>query len=174
MFSSQRRWIAAASIFVALMIAGCSSSSTSNPYPYGSGGSGGTSPTSTPSGATVVLSATATVGGKSETIFTDGRGSTLYYFDADAATQAACASGCTDTWPPLLAPSGKVQGPSGAPGAFTATNDGNGLQVEYQGHPLYLYSGDTAPGQTNGDGVAGQWHVATPNTPINTGGGGGY
>jgi secreted repeat protein with Y-X4-D motif len=37
----------------------------------------------------------------------------------------------------------------------------NGQQVEYNGHPLYNYSGDTAPGQTNGEGIGGMWFVAT-------------
>ncbi len=175
MFSSRRPWIVAASILAALTFAGCSASSSGNPYGAGgSGGAGGTAPTSTPSGPSVVLTATAAVDGKPATIFTDGQGKALYYFDGDSSAQAACGSGCTSTWPPLLAPSGNVQAPSGVPGTFTATNDGNGDQVEYQGHPLYTYSGDTAPGQANGDGIEGRWHVATPNTPVNTNGGGGY
>jgi predicted lipoprotein with Yx(FWY)xxD motif len=54
--------------------------------------------------------------------------------------------------------------------------DTNGNQVEYNGHPLYTFSGDTAPGQANGEGVAGMWYVVTPNLPVQGGGstGGGY
>jgi predicted lipoprotein with Yx(FWY)xxD motif len=37
----------------------------------------------------------------------------------------------------------------------------NGSQLEYNGHPLYTYSGDTGPGQTNGEGIGGVWHVVT-------------
>jgi hypothetical protein len=46
---------------------------------------------------------------------------------------------------------------------------GNGMQVLYNGHPLYRYSGDTAPGDTHGDGIEGKWHVATPNVAVNGG-----
>jgi predicted lipoprotein with Yx(FWY)xxD motif len=54
--------------------------------------------------------------------------------------------------------------------------DANGSQVEYNGHPLYTFSGDTAPGQTNGEGLFGMWFVATPNLPVQGGGStsGGY
>jgi hypothetical protein len=64
-----------------------------------------------------------------------------------------------------------------------ATN-ANGSQVEYQGHPLYTYVSDTAPGQTNGENVEGIWFVATTDltaagggnspTPTATSGGYGY
>ncbi len=40
--------------------------------------------------------------------------------------------------------------------------DANGNQGEYNGHPLYTFASDTAPGQTNGEGVGGIWFVATP------------
>jgi predicted lipoprotein with Yx(FWY)xxD motif len=167
MFSIRRVWMGAVGILAVLAVAGCAGVN-----PYGSGGSGGTTAPTSGSGPTVVATATATVGGKSETIFTDAQGRTLYYFDSDTSARAACAAGCTNIWPPLLASSNNVQAPSGLPGTFVVVNDGNGLQVEYNGHPLYTYSGDTAPGQTTGDGYSGKWHVATPDTPNNTNGGG--
>jgi len=56
--------------------------------------------------------------------------------------------------------------------------DANGNQVEYNGHLLYAYSGDTAPGQTNGEGLLGKWFVATPGLAVqgggSTSGGNGY
>jgi predicted lipoprotein with Yx(FWY)xxD motif len=169
MFSVKRAWMVAVGALAVLAVVGCASA---NPY----GGSGGTStPTSTStstSGPTAVAAATATVGGKSETILTDAQGRTLYFFDLDTSAQSACTGACTSTWPPLLAPSTHAQGPSGLPGTFQVANVGNGPQVEYNGHPLYIYSGDTAPGQTTGDGIEGKWHVATPNIPNNSNGGG--
>jgi hypothetical protein len=33
------------------------------------------------------------------------------------------------------------------------------LQATYKGHPLYTYAGDSAPGQTKGNGLDGTWHV---------------
>ncbi|TMC88875.1 MAG: hypothetical protein E6J10_02220 [Chloroflexi bacterium] len=49
-------------------------------------------------------------------------------------------------------------------------------QVEYNGHPLYTYSGDTAPGRTNGEGLLGKWFVSTPSLSVQGGGStsGGY
>jgi len=56
--------------------------------------------------------------------------------------------------------------------------DANGNQIEYNGHLLYAYSGDTAPGQTNGEGLLGKWFVAIPGLAVqgggSTSGGNGY
>ncbi len=35
-------------------------------------------------------------------------------------------------------------------------------QVAYNGEPLYYFTGDTAPGDANGEGVGGVWFIATP------------
>jgi predicted lipoprotein with Yx(FWY)xxD motif len=165
MSSSKRAWAAALGLGFMVVLAGCASAN-----PYGGSGSPAATSTSVTSSASV-KTATATVGGASKTILIDGQGKTLYYFDSDSAAQAACTGSCTQTWPPLLSSSGSVQGPSGLPSSLVVVSDGNGKQVEYNGHPLYTYSGDTAPGQTNGDGVLGKWHVATPSIPVNTNGG---
>ena len=45
--------------------------------------------------------------------------------------------------------------------AFT-TRTGGIKQVTYGGHPLYYFKGDTAPGQTNGEGVEGVWYLIGP------------
>src|SRR6266581_1853625 len=59
---------------------------------------------------------------------------------------------------------------------LSVQTDVNGNQVEYNGHPLYTFSGDSAPGQTNGEGITGMWFVATPNLAVQGGGStsGGY
>jgi predicted lipoprotein with Yx(FWY)xxD motif len=114
-----------------------------------------------------VSTATATVGGQSLTILTDAQGHTLYYFADDTSTHSACTSGCSTTWPPLLISSGTPSSSSSLPGTLSASDVGNGQQVLYNGHPLYHYSGDTAPGDTHGDGIEGKWHVATPDLAAN-------
>jgi predicted lipoprotein with Yx(FWY)xxD motif len=45
---------------------------------------------------------------------------------------------------------------------LTVQADANGMQVEYNGHPLYTFSGDSASGQTTGEGFGGIWHVVSP------------
>ena len=65
--------------------------------------------------------------------------------------------------------------------ATTPRSDGN-PQVTYNGHPLYLFAGDTSAGDTNGEGVnafGGGWYALSPagdevTPPANNSGGGGY
>ena len=142
----------------------------------GTGSSSGTTPTAAPTTApttaptattaptgALIMTATATVSGKSETILTNAQGRTLYYFTPDTSTTAACAAGCISAWPPLLfTGSGQPTASGTLPGTLSAVSDGNGNQCEYNGHPLYTFSGDSASGQTNGEGVGGKWFVATP------------
>lgn len=143
-------------LLLALLVAACG----------GSTGSGGTTPTpaaTTPAASSnVVMTAAGTVQGKSVTILTDAKGDTLYYFTPDKASTSACTGGCAQTWPPLLMTgSGTPTASTTLPGTLTAVSAGNGNQVEYNGHLLYTFAGDTAPGQTNGEGKFGKWFVAT-------------
>jgi predicted lipoprotein with Yx(FWY)xxD motif len=175
----KRSLVIAVSIFIAMFIAGCSSPAPATPNGGGSYGSGNTNPpaTTTPttggSGASVVIqTATATVKGQSETVLADTRGMTLYYFAADSATKSACSSSCAQMWPPqLFTGSGGPTSSTTLAGKLSVQTDANGNQVEYNGHPLYTFSGDTAPGQTNGEGLFGAWFVATPNLAVQGGGG---
>src|SRR5260370_1800316 len=87
------------------------------------------------------------------------------------------ARNCLQVWPPLLFTGS--DGPTSSTsltGNLSVQTDRNGNQVEYNGHPLYTFSGDSAPGQTNGDGLYGVWFVATSNLAVQGGGseGGGY
>lgn len=113
-------------------------------------------------GAAIVKTASATVGGKAVTILTNAQGMTLYYFTPDTSTKSACTSGCASSWPPLLfAGTGNPQAAVKLPGELEVYANANGKQITYNDHPLYTFSGDTAPGQTNGQGVGGKWFVAT-------------
>ncbi|HEX6820304.1 MAG TPA: hypothetical protein VF120_18145 [Ktedonobacterales bacterium] len=151
-----------------LVLAGCGAAGGL----YGGSGTtsapGGTS-ASAPSGAGIVATASATVAGHSESILTDASGRALYYFAADSSTSSACTGACTSTWSPLIISSGTPTSNATLPGTLSAQDVGNGLQVLYNGHPLYRYAGDTAAGQTNGEGFEGQWHVATPSLAATSG-----
>ena len=170
-------------LFLALFIAACGGSPTTGGGPYGSGG-GNPPATSTPatggSGSSAVIqTATVTVTGQSETVLTNAQGMTLYYFTPDSATQSACSGACAQTWPPLVfSGSGGPTSSTTLAGKLSVQMDTNGSQVEYNGHLLYTYSGDTAPGQTNGQGLLGKWFVATPSLSVqgggSTSGGNGY
>jgi len=93
-------------------------------------------------------------------------GLTLYTLSSETSTGSVCTGGCLANWPALIvAPGGSVSGPAGATGTFstfTRADDG-ATQVALNSHPLYYFAGDSAAGQTNGEGIkafGGTWHVA--------------
>ena len=170
MISLRRSFPVTLILAVALLVVACGGSTTSsNPAPTST-----TAPTATPTiaptiapttapTAALIKTATATVSGASKTILTNAQGLTLYYRTSDSPPSTVCSGGCASAWPPLLAPSsGTPTSATSLPGKLTVVVDANGNQVEYNGHPLYTFSSDSAAGQTNGEGVGGVWHVATP------------
>jgi predicted lipoprotein with Yx(FWY)xxD motif len=132
----------------------------------GGGGSNASAPPTTPKTAS---GGPATVGvanvGLGKVLVNTG-GRTLYLFSKDSGTTSACSGPCAVNWPPLRA-SGKPTLGSGADGSLVGTtmrSDGK-PQVTYNGHPLYLFSGDAKAGDTNGEGVSafgGLWYAVSP------------
>ncbi|WP_197085084.1 hypothetical protein [Saccharothrix sp. ST-888] len=96
----------------------------------------------------------------------DGAGFTIYRFDKDSAkpSKSTCDGACATTWPPVLVQPGSKIFVDGVPtskiGIVTRT-DGT-RQVTIGGWPVYRFSKDTAPGQTNGEGVGGTWFAVSP------------
>lgn len=125
-------------------------------------------PTPTPAPA-VVKSAQATVDSKSETILTDANGMTLYYYMPDKGTgKVNCIGACLQNWPPLLLSAGatKPTGDKGVTGMLgTVASPNGGMQVTYNGWPMYTWVKDKAPGDTTGQNVGGKWFVFTPDVP---------
>jgi predicted lipoprotein with Yx(FWY)xxD motif len=131
----------------------------------GSGGtaSGGASPVlGGSSGPATVTTATSKLG----TILVDGGGRTLYLFEKDRPNQSACVGACVAVWP--VARSGGSPKAGGAVQASmlgTTRRNDNTMQVTYNRHPLYYYSGDTKAGQLNGqnlDNFGAEWYVVGP------------
>jgi predicted lipoprotein with Yx(FWY)xxD motif len=89
---------------------------------------------------------------------------TLYTFDHDSpcSETTACVGSCPANWPPLTAADDPVAAPGVTGQLDTIERDDGTRHVTYKGNRLYRSSLDTAPGDTNGDGVAGVWHVARP------------
>lgn len=107
--------------------------------------------------ATVIATENADKG----TILTDADGNTLYTFDQDTAGTSACGDSCVGTWPPYTI-DGEPTAGDGVSGTLgTIERDDGSTQVTYDNKPLYQYASDSAPGDTNGDGVAGYWHVVS-------------
>ena len=147
---------AAALPLIALVAAGCGGGSSSS---GGGSAAAATVPPKTASGqsATVGTASRGNLG----TILVDSQGRTLYLFEKDSGTQSACTGACATNWPPLR-DSGKPTAGTGLNASLLGTtprSDGK-PQVTYNGHPLYTFVMDTAPGQTNGQGVTafgGSW-----------------
>jgi predicted lipoprotein with Yx(FWY)xxD motif len=133
----------------------------------GGGSSSSSGSSSTPAASTaapVVKTATATVGGKSETILTDAKGMTLYHYTPDKGGKVTCTGGCAAAWPPLLLPAGTTKATgTGLTGTLgTVPGATGGMQVTYNGWPPYGWIKDKAPGDTTGQGEGGNWFVVTP------------
>jgi predicted lipoprotein with Yx(FWY)xxD motif len=96
------------------------------------------------------------------TVLTNALAFTLYWFAPDTPTRSACYGTCAGYWPPVIeTPS---TGP-GKPGTLATIQRSDGTtQATYNGHPLYTYVGDTAPGQAFGNNLnlnGGLWHEVT-------------
>jgi predicted lipoprotein with Yx(FWY)xxD motif len=100
---------------------------------------------------------TTTIGGT--TVLTNAKGFTLYSFAPDTPATSKCYGSCAAYWPPVTGTAAAGQGLPGTVGAITRT--GGARQLTYNGHPLYTYIGDSAPGQANGNNLnlnGGLWH----------------
>jgi predicted lipoprotein with Yx(FWY)xxD motif len=129
----------------ALVVAGCGGGGSGN----GNGNSAAITPVKTSSGqtATVGVANNAKLG----KVLVDAHGNTLYLFEKDKGGKSMCSGACATEWPPLM--------------------DGKS-QVIYHGHPLYRYSGDTKPGDANGQGLnafGAEWYaVAKSGNAVDT------
>lgn len=87
-------------------------------------------------------------------VIVDGRGRTLYLFEKDKRGTSACSGVCLVYWPPLLTSSRPTAIMGAKRSLLGSIRRADGArQVTYAGHPLYLFSGDTKRGQTNGEGL---------------------
>ncbi len=129
--------------------------------------SGGAQATSSPSamaGAGDAATSLATASTSIGTIVVDGKGMTVYEYgnDVQGGNSSSCTGQCASNWPAVPAGSGTptLQGVTGKVGTITGV-DGK-PQLTLNGWPLYYYVGDTAAGQTSGQGVGNIWWVLSP------------
>ena len=92
-------------------------------------------------------------------VLTNATGRTLYWFAPDTASTSKCTGSCAAYWPPVL---GKPVPGAGVTGTIgTITRPDGTVQATYDGHPLYSYIGDSAPGQDSGNNLnlnGGLWY----------------
>jgi predicted lipoprotein with Yx(FWY)xxD motif len=95
-------------------------------------------------------------------IIVDSAGKTLYGFTPDTAGESTCYDDCAAQWPPLLATDAAAISAGAGLDATKLTTvdrtDGT-KQVKYGDWPLYFFAGDSAAGDTNGQGLGTKWYV---------------
>jgi predicted lipoprotein with Yx(FWY)xxD motif len=84
-------------------------------------------------------------------VLTNARGLTLYSFAPDTPSRSACYGSCAAYWPPVPGNVSAGPGVTGTVGSIKRT--GGSTQATYDGHPLYTYIGDSAPGQDKGNNI---------------------
>ncbi len=144
---------------------GYSRGSNSGSYGYGGSSSATSMPASTQAASSSLGAAQLGVSQNAQlgSFLVDGKGMTLYVFMKDTGPTSTCYGKCASFWPPLLTSGAAVAG-SGVDSSklgTTARTDGT-TQVTYNGHPLYYFSQDTKPGDTNGQKIQGIWFVVSP------------
>jgi predicted lipoprotein with Yx(FWY)xxD motif len=117
-----------------------------------------------PAATTTTKATSAPVVGLADTelgrVLVDATGRTLYGFTKDVDGTSTCAGGCATAWPPLLVTGDVAVGAGLSRDAFTVIDRADGAtQLKVGKWPLYTFSGDDGPGDTNGQGSGGSWFV---------------
>jgi predicted lipoprotein with Yx(FWY)xxD motif len=170
-----------AALGVALLAAAACSSASSTTSSTGAGAGSSASASGSAAKGTVIMTGSGSAG----TFLVDGSGHAVYLWGADSMDKSTCSGACLSAWPAVPA-TGTVTASGGAVSSdlSTVTGTDGSKQVAYDGHPLYYFSGDSAAGQTNGQGstaFGAKWSLVAPaGTAITSGGtatkpaGGGY
>ncbi len=111
------------------LVAGCGSSSKSSTTPASGSNASQSQPAS---GSTSLKSKSTSIGN----VLVDASGRTVYELVGDSVAHPTCTGACLSIWPPVKK---------------------NGTQVVVNGHPVYTFVSDTAPGQTKGQNFTDQW-----------------
>jgi predicted lipoprotein with Yx(FWY)xxD motif len=145
---------------LALALAACSGGEPATPSDTGAEAPASPSPAAPAESQAAVAAADSSLG---QTLV-DAEGRTLYAFTKDKGGKSTCYDDCEATWPALTVQGSPEAGDGAQTSLLDTTNrDDGSAQVTYKGMPLYLFSGDQQPGDTNGQGVGGVWFAVTPN-----------
>jgi len=152
-------WGAAGLAALALTVSACASSGSSSATTGSTPAAAGSSSAAASNGGGNTVT-TKTIGGQQ--VLTDAQGMTLYWFAPDTSSKSNCTGSCATYWPPVAGP---VTAGSGVTGTLSTITRSDGTkQATYDGHPLYTYVGDKAPGQNKGNGLnlsGGLWYEMT-------------
>ncbi len=156
---TNHRSLVAVMLISAMLLAACASSAEGGQATS----SQGSTPQPTEQGAAGQPGAQVSPAGNAlGQILTDAQGMTLYATKNDPSGQSTCTGNCAQIWPPFVT-NGQPEAGAGIESGLlgTVSRPDGSTQVTYNGMPLYLYSGDKAPGDTNGQGIGGVWYVVS-------------
>ena len=145
-----------------LAAAACGSAAAASPSaPASSAPAAGSSASASTTGTVITTHA-----GSAGAFLTNGSGRTVYLWAKDGMNMSACSGACAAAWPPVPA-TGTLTATGGAKASDlgTITRSDGTKQVTYDGHPLYYFVGDSAAGQTNGQGsdnFGAKWWLVAP------------
>ena len=149
---------------VALLVAACSTGSSGTAAAGSSSPAGASSSSAAAggSGSTVITTVSSSAG----TFLANGSGHAVYLWTKDSSGMSACSGACAGAWPPVTT-TGTVTASGGAKSSDlgTITRSDGTKQVTYDGHPLYLFSGDSGSGMASGqgnDGFGAKWWLVSP------------
>jgi predicted lipoprotein with Yx(FWY)xxD motif len=151
-----------AAVTLAVLLAGCTGGGDTTEPPADTGTTEETPDATTPgAGDALLMTADSDLG----EIVVDADGMTVYMFDNDTqdSDTSTCEGDCATNWPAVTTDSEEapaVEGVTGEVGTITGV-DGE-TQVTLNGWPLYYFAGDSAAGDTNGQGQGGIWWVLDP------------
>ncbi|MFJ8864446.1 SCO0930 family lipoprotein [Streptomyces sp. NPDC102473] len=101
-------------------------------------------------------------------VVVDKRGMTVYRFKKDSAwpMKSACTGDCLEKWP-VVPPVQKNDVDGVTTKGFVTFNRPDGIQQQsLDCWPVYTFSGDKKPGDTNGQGVGGTWYAVSPDAKL--------
>ncbi|MET7383942.1 SCO0930 family lipoprotein [Streptomyces sp. NPDC005385] len=98
-------------------------------------------------------------------VVVDKNGMTVYRFMKDQAwpvSKSACTGACLEKWPAVAPVASNDTKGVQKKGLMGFTRPDGVKQMTVNCWPIYTFSGDTAPGDTNGQGVGGTWYAVAP------------
>lgn len=98
-------------------------------------------------------------------VVVDKNGMTVYRFMKDQAwpvSKSACTGACLEKWPAVAPVASNDTKGVQKKGLMGFTRPDGVKQMTVNCWPIYTFSGDTSPGDTNGQGVGGTWYAVAP------------
>jgi predicted lipoprotein with Yx(FWY)xxD motif len=169
---SKRLLGVAVAIVAALALAACGDDSGSSSASTAAAGTTAAAPATTAAGGAATTAASSSGGAATtaaastigQKILVNSAGMTLYLFEPDGtATTSAVPEGIKANWPPVVADGTPTAGPGVDASKLSVAPQPDGTQqVAYNGHLLYTFISDVAPGDAKGQDLGGVWYVVTP------------